>query len=87
MPLGDKPMKQANIHEAKTHLSDLIERAIRGEEIIIARAGKPVVRLVRFETSAKPREGGQWAGLGHIGDDFDDPLPTEIASSFEGKSP
>ena len=80
-------MKQANIHEAKTHLSDLIERAIRGEEIIIARAGKPVVRLVRFEPASKPRKGGQWSGLVRIDDDFDAPLPDEIAAGFEGKAP
>ncbi len=80
-------MKITNVHEAKTHLSKLIEQVLKGEDVVIARAGKPVVRLVRFAQENKPRRGGQWAGLARIADDFDAPLPNDIASGFEGKTP
>ena len=68
----DKPV---NIHEAKTHLSRLIERVEAGEEITLARAGRPVARLVPYEKRLKPRKPGIWKGLVVIGPDFDDPLP------------
>jgi len=56
-------MKVTNIHEAKTHLSKLIEQAERGEEVVIARAGKPVVRLVQYKEPAKSvRQPGAWKG-------------------------
>jgi prevent-host-death family protein len=74
-------MEIANIHEAKTQLSKLVERALEGEEVIIARAGKPAVRLVPIRESDKPRRGGQWKGRVRIAEDFDD-LPEDIARSF-----
>jgi prevent-host-death family protein len=74
-------MEIANIHEAKTQLSKLVERALEGEEVIIARAGKPAVRLVPIRESDKPRRGGQWKGKVRIAEDFDD-LPEDIARSF-----
>jgi prevent-host-death family protein len=74
-------MAIANIHEAKTQLSKLVERALEGEEVIIARAGKPAVRLVPIRESNKARRGGQWKGKVRIGEDFDD-LPEDIARSF-----
>jgi prevent-host-death family protein len=74
-------MEIANIHEAKTQLSRLVERALEGEEVIIARAGKPAVRLVPIRGSDKPRRGGQWKGKVRIAEDFDD-LPDDIARSF-----
>ena len=77
-------MKIVNTHEAKTHLSQLLERAARGEEIVIARAGKPVARLVAYEEVKVARTGGQWKGLVRIGDDFDAPLPPEIDGAFRG---
>ncbi len=77
-----------NIYETKTHLSKLIERAVAGEDIVIARAGKPVARLVPYEQPPpKPRVGGQWAGRVHVADSFSDPLPDEIAEAFLGLSP
>ncbi len=79
-------MEMVNTHEAKTHLSQLLERVARGEEIVIARAGKPIARLVRFQSDDRDRRGGQWKGLVRIGDDFDDPLPGEIAGPFEASS-
>lgn len=74
-------MEIANIHDAKTRLSRLVERALEGEEVIIARAGKPAVRLVPIRESDKPRQGGQWKGKVRIAEDFDD-LPEDIAHSF-----
>jgi len=68
----DKPV---NIHEAKTHLSRLVERVEAGEEITIARAGRPVARLVPVKRNAEPRRLGLWKGQIVIGPDFDDPLP------------
>jgi prevent-host-death family protein len=73
-----------SIHEAKTHLSTLIERVRRGEEIIVAKAGEPVARLVP-ERSRKPREPGSARGKFVIHDNFDDPLPDDLLDLFEGK--
>lgn len=67
-------MKIVNIHEAKTHLSRLIQEAQDGEEIVIARGNEPLVKLVLVE-SARPRRSSGWAkGLVRIADDFDAPL-------------
>jgi prevent-host-death family protein len=74
-------MEIANIHEAKTQLSKLVERALEGEEVIIARAGKPMVRLVPVRDSDTPRKGGQWKGKVRIAADFNE-LPEEIARAF-----
>lgn len=75
-------MEIVNTHQAKTHLSQLLERAAKGEEFIIAKAGKPLARLVGFRSEDRDRTGGHWKGLVHIADDFDDPLPDEIAGPF-----
>ena len=73
-----------NIHEAKTHLSRLLERVASGEEIIIAKAGHPVAKLVPVER--KPRRvPGTHKDLIYIADDFDEPLPAELLDAFEGK--
>ncbi len=78
---------QINMHEAKTHLSRLVERAAAGEEIVIAKAGKPLVKLVPVHASLEPRVPGLSRGLIVIHDDFDDPLPEEIAAAFRGEGP
>jgi prevent-host-death family protein len=72
-----------NIHEAKTNLSKLIEQAENGEEVIIARAGKPIVRLVPYteRPRKKTRLGGQWQGKVRVSKDFDK-LPSDIADAF-----
>jgi prevent-host-death family protein len=75
-----------NIHEAKTHLSRLLERVSRGEEIVIARAGRPVARLVPYLEEAPPRKPGGWEGRVWMADDFDE-LPEEIAAAFRGERP
>jgi len=73
-----------NMHEAKTHLSRLAERAAAGEEIVIARNGEPLARLVAMDEQ-KPRSLGWWKGKVIIRDDFDDPLPEEMQRYFEGR--
>jgi prevent-host-death family protein len=67
--------KPVNIHEAKTHLSRLVERVESGEEITLARAGRPVARLVPYRTRQEPRRPGLWKGRVRIAPSFDDPLP------------
>lgn len=74
-------MRQVNIHEAKTHLSRLVDEAAQGEEIVIAKAGKPLARLVG--TGPRPRRRGVLKGQISIADDFDAPLPEEILADFE----
>ena len=75
-----------NTHEAKTHLSSLLDRALRGEEIIIARAGKPLVRLAPVTQPQKPRELGWAKGQITIDPSFFDPLPDDLLRLFEGES-
>ena len=79
-------MKSTNIHEAKTHLSRLVDRAAAGEEIIIAKAGKPMAKLVPYREVAGPRQPGCWRGKVEIRDDFD-ALPDDVASAFRGERP
>lgn len=64
--------ESVNIHEAKTHFSRLVERAEAGEEILIARAGRPVARLVPLRARTRPREPGLWRGRVRIAPGFDD---------------
>ena len=75
--------KTVNIYEAKTHLSELVERAAEGEEIIIAKAGKPRARLMPLEESRRLRKPGDLKGEIWIADDFDE-LPTEVLGEFYG---
>jgi len=67
-------MHQVNIHEAKTHLSKLIQEAIAGEEVIIAKGNIPVVKLVSLATQKAPRQLGTARGMMVMADDFDEPL-------------
>ena len=75
-------MKTVNVHEAKTHLSRLLEEVAHGEDVIIARAGTPVARLVAFQPS-HARALGLDAGRVVIADDFDAPLPDDMLADFE----
>jgi len=70
-----------NIHEAKTQLSRLVEQAFAGEEIIIAKAGKPMARLVPLEPTVKPKKLGLLQGKVGIAPDFDAPLPVDFMVS------
>lgn len=71
-----------NIHDAKTNFSKLINKVLKGEDIIIARDGKPLVRLVAYSESINERHGGQLRGLLNISDDFDAPLPDDLLKQF-----
>jgi prevent-host-death family protein len=80
------PPQTVNIYEAKTQLSKLVDLAAAGQEIIIARNGKPVARLTTIEQpKKKPIVYGLLQGKGWIADDFDAPLPEEIQKYFEGR--
>jgi prevent-host-death family protein len=86
--LGQGPaMDTINLYEAKTNLSQLVERAAAGEEIIIAKAGRPLARLVALAQRTAERPLGLFAGLAELGADFDDPLPDEMRLAFEGRAP
>lgn len=78
-------MKHVNIHEAKTGLSKLVERAEAGEEVIIARAGKPAAKLVPLTKVRGRRRLGLLDGKFRIPDDFNKPLPVSILRAFEGR--
>jgi prevent-host-death family protein len=74
-----------NIHEAKTHLSKLVDEANEGKEVIIAKAGKPMARLVPIRSGRKRRRLGPLAGRFSTPADFDAPLPEELVALFEGR--
>jgi prevent-host-death family protein len=78
-------METVNLHIAKASLSQLVERAARGEEIVITKAGRPLARLVALARRTVPRPLGLFAGEIEIGADFDDPLPGDIQRTFEGR--
>jgi len=65
-------MKVVNIHEAKTHLSRLVDTAARGEEVTIARAGKPIAKLVAYRPAIEARRPGAWRGKVRMAPDFED---------------
>jgi prevent-host-death family protein len=73
---------EVNIHEEKTHLSRLLERVSMGEEVVIAKAGKPVAKLVPIGARPKKRVLGSAKGEFTVPDDFNDPLPKEIEDLF-----
>lgn len=73
-----------NLYEAKSSLSQLVDRAAAGEEIIIAKAGKPLAKLVPVAARGRRRKPGGWKGQVVIGADFDAPLPAKLRKAFEG---
>ncbi|CAG2138438.1 hypothetical protein LMG19282_01496 [Cupriavidus campinensis] len=78
-------MQTVNIHEAKTQFSRLVDAAAGGEEIVIAKAGKPAARLVPMERAKVTRRFGGLKGKVRIADDFDAPLPDDVVAAFEGR--
>ncbi len=82
----EKPLSKAiNIHEAKTHLSRLVEQAANGKEVIIAKAGKPMARLVPLAAAARPKKLGMLKGRIKVPDDFNAPLDAETLAMFQGR--
>jgi prevent-host-death family protein len=79
-------MEKVNIHQAKTQLSRLVELAAGGEEVIIAKSGKPVARLVAYSPKGEARRPGRLRGRIRMKKNFDQPLPKKILASFEGGS-
>lgn len=77
-------MHMTNIHEAKTHFSKLIESVANGEEVIIAKSGKPVAKLVPFKATKITRKPGSWRGKVIIRKDFDT-LPDDLLKNFNGE--
>ena len=76
-------MLQVNIHEAKTQLSRLIERVRQGEEVVIAKAGKPVARLTVLEPHRRGRRFGALRGKAHVDERFFEPLPEAELKAWE----
>ena len=85
MSLAEITLRTINIHAAKTHLSLLVEDAAAGEEIVIAKAGKPLARLVPLEARPGKRRLGALNGKYEIPDDFDTMCAEEIIEMFEGR--
>jgi prevent-host-death family protein len=80
----EAPMATVNIFQAKTQISKLVDMAERGEDVIIARNGKPAARLTQLKPEKKPVVFGLMKGEIWVADDFDDPLPDDLLSEFEG---
>lgn len=78
-------MRTINIHEAKTHLSRLVDEVSAGEELTIAKAGKPLARLVPIRPAKRVRKPGFLKGKIRIAKDFDASLPSDLLDAFEGK--
>ena len=78
-------METVNVHQAKTHLSRLLDRAQEGEEIVIAKAGRPVARLGPLVRGGTKRRLGLLDGKFRIPDDFNRPLPDAVIAAFEGR--
>lgn len=77
-------MQTINIHQAKTNLSKLIQKTLNGEDVVIAKAGKPVVKLVVYKEKLKPRKFGLLKGKIWVSDDFDDEDPEINKMFYEG---
>jgi prevent-host-death family protein len=78
-------MATVNIYQAKTQLSKLVDQAAQGEDIIIARNGKPIARLTTLAAEKLPIRFGLLEGKGWIADDFNDPLPDDLQALFEAR--
>ena len=74
-----------NLYDAKTHLSQLVDRAAEGEEIVIAKNGTALARLVPLAGKGEPRKPAGALGVTSISPDFDDPLPDDLQALFEGR--
>jgi len=80
-----KSVQKINIHEAKTNLSRLLAEVADGAEVVIAKAGKPVAKLVPIKPTTPARKPGYLKGKIKIAQDFDAPLPADVLDAFEGR--
>jgi prevent-host-death family protein len=80
-------VSQVNLYEAKIQLSRLVDRAAAGEEIVIAKGGRPLARLVPLDVRTRPRDLGFLGEEVWVGPDFDAPLPEDLERAFDGKGP
>ena len=71
-----------NIHQAKTHFSKLIHQTLQGDDVIIAKSGMPIVRVIPYVDELPKRKGGQLKGILQMTEDFDQPLPEEYLERF-----
>ena len=78
-------METVNIYEAKTRLSQLVDKVASGEDVVISRYGRPLVRITRLETAKRPVRFGVLKGKVKIASDFDAPLPANVLASFEDR--
>jgi prevent-host-death family protein len=74
-----------NIHDAKTHLSRIVDEVAAGAEVIIAKAGKPMARLIPISAPARQKRLGLLKGKIRVPDDFNAPLDDDVVASFEGR--
>jgi prevent-host-death family protein len=74
-----------NIHEAKTHLSRIVDEVAAGTEVIIAKAGRPIARIVPLDSGAPKKRLGLLKGKIEVPDDFNAPLPEDLLDAFEGR--
>lgn len=77
-------METVNIYDAKTRLSQLVDKAASGEDVVVSRNGKPLVRITRLAAPKRPIKYGVLRGRIKVAKDFDAPLPTEVLARFEG---
>jgi len=78
-------MMTVNVYEAKTRLSQLLDLAASGEEVIIARAGRPMAKLIPYHVNQQERKPGYWKGKVKISKDFDE-LPEDLSQAFRGEA-
>ncbi|MEP6462254.1 MAG: type II toxin-antitoxin system Phd/YefM family antitoxin [Frankiaceae bacterium] len=78
-------MVQVNVYEAKTQLSRLLDAVAAGDDVVIARAGRPIARLIPYAHEAAPRRPGAWRGRVQIAEDFDE-WPAELETAFFGEA-
>ena len=77
-------METVNIYDAKTRLSQLVDKVVAGEDVVVSRNGKPLVRITRLESAWRPIRFGVLKGKVKIPRDFDAPLPSNVLAEFEG---
>ena len=77
-------METVNIYDAKTHLSQLVDKVVASEDVVVSRNGKPLVRITRLESGRRPIRFGVPKGKVKITRDFDAPLPSNVLAEFEG---